>query len=158
MLEDYLRNVVQVSDAFVFEPIIYLEEYCDTVFSDKIYAESKILCYEQVEEPMGPEKCFLLPRVYDDILYHYNYFYKYLCLYNDYVELEEEAHECLDVNNIDDLLIKERDDCLKELERYVEPVLTLDSRLWFYYKPVYQEDDLDDLTRINDEETDVTLE
>jgi hypothetical protein len=61
---------------------------------------------------MGPEKCFLLQRAFDNELYHYTYFYKYLCLYMEFVEMEEEVHECLDIDKIDDLLINDRNDCL----------------------------------------------
>ena len=68
---------------------------------------------------MGPEKCFDLPRVVNSELYHYNYFYKYLCLWFEYVELDHEAHECLETDNLDDRHIKRRDDCLKAYESSV---------------------------------------
>ena len=58
---------------------------------------------------MDPDSCFILPRVINDNLYHYNYFYKYLCLYMNLVEMDSEAKTCLDIDNIDDLLLYQRD-------------------------------------------------
>ena len=109
---------------------------------------------------MGPEKCFLLPRVFDDELYHYNYFYKYLCLYMEFVEMEEETHECLDIDNIDNLLIKERNDCLKLYEEVDDnpPELSQEGTLWLYLKPTVIESDEEDLTRIYDKETNITFD
>lgn len=59
-----------------------------------------------VEQPVGPEKCFELPRVLNNELYHYNFFYKYLCLWLEYVELDVEANGCLDIETLDELNIK----------------------------------------------------
>ena len=65
---------------------------------------------------MGPDKCFILPRVLNDEEYHFNYFYKYLCLYMNLVDIDQEASSCLDIDNIDDLLLYERNQCLINYE------------------------------------------
>lgn len=73
---------------------------------------------------MGPEKIFLLPRVYDSELYLYNTFYKYLYLHMELVEMEAEALSCLDLDNLDDLLINKRNLCLMQYETDNVPELT----------------------------------
>lgn len=109
---------------------------------------------------MGPQKCFLLQRAFDNELYHYNYFYKYFCLYMEFVEMEEEVQECLDVDKIDDLLINERNDCLQlyEEEGNNPPELSLEGNMWLYLKPPVIESDKEDLTRIYDKETNITFD
>ena len=102
------------------------------MFAQETLVESKQLCYEMIEQPMGPEKCFELPMVTNDQIYLYNYFYKYLCLMFEYVELDEEAVLCLDAENIDDRLIYGRDSCLKAYESELMPELTTDGPLYIY--------------------------
>jgi hypothetical protein len=114
-LEEFLRNQ-GVSDDYVYEPFENATEYCDTVFSNKSLGESKALCYDQIEQPMGPERCFLLPRAFDSEHYHYTYFFKYICLYMEFVEMEYEALNCLAIESMDNLLIYERNSCLKLYE------------------------------------------
>ena len=50
----------------------------------------------------------------------------------EYVELDTEAVLCLDTDYIDDMLIKDRDDCLKAYESRLMPELTTDGPLYIY--------------------------
>jgi hypothetical protein len=103
------------------------------VFGDESLVESRILCYNLIDEPMGPEQCFILTRVVNSEFYHYNLVYKYLCLYMNYVEMDVEASTCLDIETIhDDLLFYERNQCLKQYELIQMPELINEGNIWVY--------------------------
>ena len=48
------------------------------------------------------------------------------------VDMDSEAKECLDIDNIDDLLFYERETCLKEYEERQLPELTNEGVIWIY--------------------------
>lgn len=109
-----------------------------------------------VEQPLGPEKCFDLPRVTNSDLYHYNYFYKYFCLWSQFVEFDAEASACLETETLNELHINQRDDCLKAYESKGMPIMEKEGSLYLYLQPPVIEDDIIDLTRKFDKETDIT--
>ena len=41
-----------------YQPFSNNTEYCDRMYAERTEIESKHLCYEMVEQPLGPEKCF----------------------------------------------------------------------------------------------------
>lgn len=76
------------SDPFIYKKVATKKAFCDQMFGKPEEIDSKILCYENIDESLGPEKCLVMARVTDEKNYIYNLFYKYLCLYFELVELE----------------------------------------------------------------------
>jgi hypothetical protein len=75
-----------------------------------------------------------------------------------YVELDTDATDCLGIDSFDDLLIHKRNECLKQYEAALVPELTKDFKLWFYTQNFIFEEEVEDLTRIYDKETNITSE